>query len=183
MELIDPLAACFLVQAVDVLCYHGAEFSLLLPACKDFMGDVRFKAKGQHFFTVKAEKILRPLLIEAVADDGFRRILEFLVVQAIHAAKIRDSRFGTDSRATEEYNPIALLNPLFQSFQLFHNPAPFSLILSAAAQKSNTHRTIGGCKILLAAQDVDVLFLVHLFRQFEACLLIQMQRMCILVVD
>ena len=80
MEFIDPLTACFLVQAVDILGHYSRQFPFLLPAGEDFVGDVGCKAVWVLLLPIKAEKILRTALIKAVADNGLRRIFKLLII-------------------------------------------------------------------------------------------------------
>ena len=80
MQFINPVAAGFLVQSVDVLRHHGQQLSLLLPSGQYPVGDIRLEAKRQHFLPVKPEKVFRIPLIKAVADDFLRRVVEFLVI-------------------------------------------------------------------------------------------------------
>ena len=91
MQLEDIFAACLLVQAVDVLRDDGAELARLFERGKLFMRLVRLIVEREHFFTVEAEKILRILIEKCVAQNRLRRVLKFLMVQAVRAAEIRNA--------------------------------------------------------------------------------------------
>ena len=99
------------MESVDVLSHHCREFPLLLPPGQDLMGDIGFKAQRQHLLPVKPEEIRGPPLVEGVGDDGLRRIVKFLGIQAIHTAEIRDARFRAYPRAAEKDNAAALADP------------------------------------------------------------------------
>ena len=104
------------MQAVDVLGHHGQELPFLLPAGQDLVGDVGLEVQGEHLLPVKAEEILRPALVKAVGNDRFGRIFELLVIQAVHAAEVRDAGLGGHARAAEEYDPPGFIDPLFECF-------------------------------------------------------------------
>ena len=71
---------------------------------------------GRYCLPVKAEEILRPALVKAVGNDRFGRIFELLVIQAVHAAEVRDAGLGGHARAAEEYDPPGFIDPLFECF-------------------------------------------------------------------
>ena len=48
---------------------------------------------------------------KVVAEDGFRRIIELLVIKSVHAPEIRDAGFGRHARAAEENNVVTFGNP------------------------------------------------------------------------
>ena len=166
VQLIDLFRPRLLVQAIDVLGYHRKELSLLLPLCENPVGDVGFKAQRQHFLPVKPEEILRVPLIKAVADDSLRRVVEFLVVQPVHAPEIRDSGLRTHSRAAEKDDAVTLLHPCFQSFQLVHGlPPPFPSAASCPASTINpaVHTcpaAAPGCGEAPASAAIDAPFFV-----------------------
>ena len=124
VQLEHLFAPRLLVQTVDVLGHHRGKPSLLLPPGKHFMGHVGRKAQRQHFFLVEPEKIFRFFQKKAVADNGFRRIIELLTVQAVHAAKVRNPRLGADPRAAEKDDVPAAFHPLLQRFYFIHRGIP-----------------------------------------------------------
>ena len=124
MKLIDPLTSRLLVQAVNVLGHHGGELPLCFPPGQNLVGDVWFKAQGQHFLPVKAVEVFRVSQEKAVADDGLRGIVELLAVQPVHTSKIRDAGFRAHPRAAKENDVVAFLYPLLQGFYFFHAGNP-----------------------------------------------------------
>ena len=111
-------AAGLLVQAVDVLGNDGLQPSLLLPLGQLPVGGVGLCPGGQHLGPVKIVKLRLAAHIEAVAQDGFRRVLEFLVIQAVHAAEIRNPGFGGYPGSAEKDDAFRLCHPLPQGFDL-----------------------------------------------------------------
>jgi hypothetical protein len=120
MKFKDGLGASLLMQAVNILGDDRREFPLPFPASQNLVGNIGFKTQGQHLFPVEIEEVFRLALIEAMGDNHFRRILKFLPVQAIYAAEVRNSGFGTNASTTEEDDAIAFFDPLLQGFQIFH---------------------------------------------------------------
>ena len=89
---------------------------LLLEPREHAVRDVRLEAQREHFLAIKLEKFLWMALEKAVADDRLGGIVEFLVIQAVHAAEIRDPALGGDACAAEKDGAVRLLNPAFQRF-------------------------------------------------------------------
>ena len=116
MQLEHAPAARLLVQPVDVLRHDGGQMPLLLEPRQHAMRNVRLEAEREHFFAVKFEKFLRPPVKKAAADDRLGGIVEFLMIQAVHAAEIRDPALGGDACAAEKDGAVRLLNPAFQRF-------------------------------------------------------------------
>ena len=91
------------------------------------MGRVGLGVQIEHLVAVKAEKFLRVSLVEAVAEDGLRRVIVLLAVEPVRAAEIRDAALRADPRAAEKDNVIALGNPASQGFYgLFHGDSPLN---------------------------------------------------------
>ena len=84
------------------------------------------------------EEMLRSALIEAMTDDRFRGIIKFLAVQAVHAAKIRDSRFCGHPCTAKEDNVVTFFDPSFQYFQVFHAQIPLFLLFYPLPEKKAT---------------------------------------------
>ena len=118
VQLIDALAPGLLVQTVDVLRDDGGQMSLLLQSGEHAVRDVRLKAEREHFFAVEPVKILRIIQKEAVADDRLGRIVEFLVVQAVHTAEIGNAAFRADACAAEKHHALTLCDPAAQLLDL-----------------------------------------------------------------
>ena len=108
-------AAGFLVQPVDVLGDDGFQLALPLPLRQLPVGGVGLGVQCQHFAAVKVVKLLRVGLKKRVAEHGFRRILEFLAVQPVHAAEVLDAGLRADACAAEKDDVVA---PVHQFFQL-----------------------------------------------------------------
>lgn len=94
VELKDLLAAGLLVQAVDVLGDDGLQLPLPLPFRQLAVGGVGLGVQGQHFGPVEVVEFLGVRLVKCVAEHGLRRVFEFLAVQAVHTAEVRDAGFG-----------------------------------------------------------------------------------------
>ena len=120
MELIDPAASCFLVQAVNILGNYSQELPLLLPLCQLLVRDIGLEAQGQYLLPVKPKKVGWIGTVKAVTDDGLRRVLKFLMVQAIHTAKVGNPGLRADASPSKEHDAVTLLHPLAQSFQCVH---------------------------------------------------------------
>ena len=120
VQLVNSFTACFLMESINILCYYSGEFTLLLPARQHLVGDIRFESQRHHFLPVETEEIGRIVQIKAVTDDRFRRILEFLTVQSVHTAEIRNSRFCADTGTPKENDTVTFPDPSFQSFHFFH---------------------------------------------------------------
>ena len=48
---------------------------------------------------------------EVVAEDGFRRIIELLVIKSVHTPEIGNAGLGRHARAAEENNVVTFGNP------------------------------------------------------------------------
>ena len=115
-------ASRLLVQAVDVLGDHGLQLPLLFPLGQLPVGGVGLGPGGQHLGPVKVVKFRLVADIEAVAEDGFRRVLELLVIQAVHTAEIRDSGLRGHSGPAEKHHVVRFRHPLPQLFDPFRHP-------------------------------------------------------------
>ena len=114
VKLINFFAAGGLVQAVDVLGDNGKQFSFLFPLGQFQVSFVGLRFQGKHFIPVKAEEFFRLLHEEGVGQDGFRRIIVFLIVKTVHAAEVRDAAFRGDTGAAEEDDTGAFINILLE---------------------------------------------------------------------
>ena len=111
MQLKNIPAARLLVQAVDVLRHDRAQLSLALPAGERLVRGVRLHIRRKQFFPVKAVEIVGMRIEKVVAEDGFRRIIELLVIKSIHAPEIGNAGLGRHARAAEENNITTFGNP------------------------------------------------------------------------
>ena len=87
--------------------YGGAELALCFPTGQGFVGNIGFKAQGQHLCPVETEEILRILQIKAMADNGFRGILKFFMVQSVHTPEVLNSRLRADPCAGQRHHAAA----------------------------------------------------------------------------
>ena len=100
----------------------------VVPACEDYPVELR-KFMGRNVWKdtinsinthpekwgvfVKPVKLFRISPVKAVADDGFRRVLELLTVKTVDTAKIGDAAFRRDARAAEKHDVVTFGNPGF----------------------------------------------------------------------
>ena len=113
VQLIDVFAARLLVQAVDVLRDDGAQLARAFQLCQLLVRGVGLGLERQHLFAIKAVEILGVLIEKRMAEDRLGRVVKFLVVQAVHAAEVRDPALGTHAGAAEEHDVVTFCNPGF----------------------------------------------------------------------
>ena len=111
VELIDHLAASGLVEAVDVLGDHGLELAGPLQLSQLQVGGVGLGAVDEHLVPVELVELPGVFYEEAVAQNGFGRIVVLLAVQAVHAAEVGDAALGGYARAAEEDDAFTFVNP------------------------------------------------------------------------
>ena len=126
---------CLLVQSIDVLGHNGRELPFLFPSCQNFVGDIWFMSKRQHFLPVESIEIFRSAEEEAMGNDLLRRILKFLVVQSIYAAEIRNAGFGADTGTAEKDDAATFVDPYFKLFNLIHEIIPLYLYSRIVSNK------------------------------------------------
>ena len=80
MKLQYTAATRHLMKIVDVLGYHCFELPCLFQFCKFEMCRIRLRSITEHLVTVKLVKFLRMTHKERMAQNGFRRIIIFLVI-------------------------------------------------------------------------------------------------------
>ena len=69
----------------------------------------------QHLGAVEVIELLRVRLVKRVAEHRLRRVPEHLVVQAVHAAEVRDAGLGGHTGAAEKHDVVRAVCQLFQS--------------------------------------------------------------------
>ena len=79
------------------------------------MGGVGLGVQRQHLGAVEVVELLRVRLVKRVAEHRLRRIPELLVVQAVHAAEVRDAGLGGHAGAAEKHDVVRAVCQLFQS--------------------------------------------------------------------
>ena len=114
MQLVHRFAARRLMQPVNVLGDHRPQPALLLQLCQPQMGSVGLCVLYDQLIAVKTVKFLRVFLPEGMTEDGFGRVVVFLVVQPVHAAEIRDAALRRNARAAEKDDATAFCNDIFQ---------------------------------------------------------------------
>ena len=97
VELQHLLAACLLMQAVDVLGDDSLQLPSGLQLRQLVVGCVGLGIGTQKLAAVKTEELLRILLIKSVTENGLRRIIILLMIQPVYTAKIRDPGLRADT--------------------------------------------------------------------------------------
>ena len=113
-----------LVQPVDILGNDRFQLPFLFPLRQLIMRLIGRSFKTNQFIPVKPVEFFRFIPIKGMAQYRFRRIIIFLVIQAVHASEIRYPALRGHPGPTEKYNIIAACYPLFQLFYLIHCPPP-----------------------------------------------------------
>ena len=93
MQLQYLFASCGGMQPVDILRQDGIELTLLLPFRELFVRGIRLCVVAEQLVAVEAVEFPGVPQEEAVAEDRLRRIVVFLVVEAVHAPEIGDAAF------------------------------------------------------------------------------------------
>ena len=101
------------MEAVDVLGDDGLQLSLPLELGQTEVGRVGLCAPDDELITVKAVKLLGVRFPEGVAQDGLGRVVIFLMVEAVHAAEIRDAALGGHACTAKKDDVLALRNDFF----------------------------------------------------------------------
>ena len=119
VEFPHPLGAAPLVQAVDVLGDHAAQFANRLQFRQFSVGGVGLGIGADHFGPVEPIELLRFPVEKAAAENGLRRIIILLVVQTVHTAEIGNAAFGGHAGAPEKDDGAAVVDPLLQDLDGF----------------------------------------------------------------
>ena len=101
------------MEAVDVLGDDGLQLSLPLELGQTEVGRVGLCAPDDELIAVEAVKLLGVRFPEGVAQDGLGRVVVFLMVEAVHAAKIRDAALGGHACTAKKDDVLALRNDSF----------------------------------------------------------------------
>ena len=118
VQLDHMLTARRLMQPVNILGDHGGQDAHALQFGQGFVGGVGLCVREQHFFAVKAIEFFRIVLEKSMAQNRFRRIAPFLVVQSAGAAEVRDAALRRYARPAKEHRPSGILQHLRQTFHL-----------------------------------------------------------------
>ena len=99
-----------LVEAIDVLRHHGSELAFALELGELEVSLVRLGVKRDHLRAIELVELCRVGLVEVVGEHRLGRISELLVIQAIHAAEIRNAACGGDAGAAKEHDALGTLD-------------------------------------------------------------------------
>ena len=96
------------------------------------MGGIGLRVQEEHLVAVEAEEFFRLAAVESVAENRLRRIIILLVIEAVHAPKIRNPAFRGHPCPAEKYYIVVFLHNFLQFFDdfpiIFHNN-PLSFIV------------------------------------------------------
>ena len=106
MQLQHLLTSRHLVQPVNVLGHHRFQLARRFQLGQLLMGPVGLCIQAKHFIFVKPVKFFRMIQEKGMAQNFLRRIVVFLMIQAIHAAEIRNAALRRYAGAAKKYNVI-----------------------------------------------------------------------------
>ena len=118
------LAACHLMQSVDILRYDRLHFSRLFQLCKFTMRLVGFCCRDNHLFTVKIKKLPGMSGEKRMAQHRFRRILVLLVVKTVYTAKIGYPAFSGHPCPAKKHDVVTVGYDFLQLFHSSHSTHP-----------------------------------------------------------
>ena len=72
----------------------------------------------KHFVPIETIELFGVMSIEGMAEDGFRGIVIFLVVQTIHTSEVRDTAFCRYAGASEKDDIIRTIDNSFELYDL-----------------------------------------------------------------
>ena len=136
VELIYLLAACGLVQTVDILSNNGSELALLFKLCKLDVCGIGLGIETEHFCPVEAVELLSLIHKECVAEDSFGRIVPLLAVETVNASEIGYAAFRGDACVAEKYYIIGLADYLGEFFYIVHSSVPHDLNVEFARSRT-----------------------------------------------
>ena len=139
MQLQHIFAACQLVQPINVLGDDGSQLALLFQLGQPQMRGVGPGTGHDQLFAVKIIKFFGFFLKKGMAQNFLRRVFVLLVIQPVHAAKIRNAAFGRNACSAEKHDIAAFLDQLFQLLLfIFHGgflPCILSFIVAHSGGK------------------------------------------------
>ena len=103
------------MQTVNVLGHDRLAFALALQSRQPQVSCVGLCAVHNELLAVKVKEFRGVPLIKAVGEHRLRRVPELLVVQAVHAAEVRDAGLGGHAGAAEKHDVVRAVCQLFQS--------------------------------------------------------------------
>ena len=100
-----------------------------LPSRSSFaqpqVGRVGLCPLHDELIAVKTVKLLRVLLPEGMAQDGFRRVGVLLMIKSVHAAEVRDAALGGNARPAKD-TMLLLLAMISSNACTITKNAPFA---------------------------------------------------------
>ena len=120
VKLIHDLAPRLLVEAVDVLGDHRLQLAPGFQLGQGQMRGVGFGVQGEHLVLIEAVKLGGVLHKEGMGQNGLGGIGILLVVEAVLAAKVGDSRLGGAARSTKKHDITTFCYPISQNIKLGH---------------------------------------------------------------
>ena len=133
-----------LMQPVDILGYDPGHLSFFFPFSQFQMSPVGCCLQGKHLVPVKPEKVFRFSHKKGVGEHLLRRIIVFLIVQAVHAAEVRNPALGGNARASEKNDIFSLVHPLLQKI-VFHAFPPFFQVSGCCSGRRPDSGACSGC--------------------------------------
>ena len=94
MEFVYRFAACCLMKPINILSHNSSKFAFLFHFCQFQMSDIWLGVQTDHLIAVKVIERFCISHKKRMAENGFRWIIIFLMIQTIYTAKIRDAAFG-----------------------------------------------------------------------------------------
>ena len=119
-------AAGHLVQTINILRDNGRELSGGFQLRQLAVGCIGTGCKTDHLLPVEIVKLRRVADKKAVAEDGFRWVIKFLIVKAIDRTEIGNAAFGRDTGTAEKDYAMVLINHLLEFLDiLIHKGTSF----------------------------------------------------------
>lgn len=109
MQLKDVLRARYLVKTVDVLRHHGIELARCLQLGELGMRAIGLCVERNHLLAIKIVEVRLMGHKERMREHRLGRIVELLMIEAIHAAKIRNSTRRGHARTAKEHRMLMRL--------------------------------------------------------------------------
>ena len=98
------------------------------------MSGVWLDAVDHNLLIIEAIELRLVSHIKGMTENGLRRIIVLLIVQSVHASKIRNSALRGDPRSAEKYDSLGFVYHFLQSFYFFqvHSPPPYDSSVNSA---------------------------------------------------
>lgn len=102
------------MQTINILRDNGRELSGGFQLRQLAVGCIGKGCKTDHLLPVEIVKLRRVADKKAVAEDGFRWVIKFLIVKAIDRTEIGNAAFGRDTGTAEKDNAMGFINHLLE---------------------------------------------------------------------